>query len=372
MKISVSTTFYKRGFDVERIYNQLLDQTYTDWEWSVTDDFSETDSAKDALLEICAKDPRVKYFDQSRKKEMFWNPQKGCSGTHILQLDSDDYLYPKTLEIYTHLFAKHPEVAGMSCYAYTINEQNEWVEIQGGGHHNNPAEYMTFNLTPMARMFKNVFPEFDDGTLKWYQNDTNVVRHIESIGKWLYVPRTLYTYYYSETTTSRLPGRTEEDHADIERERLFIEDKFPHLKSPEKTTSCLYYLPISDIAREFAIGDFNLAKDRKKILYLKDDIKIYEKQLLKELFFDHDLYFDISLPIKFDEIVISLNTPNILNKLQEIKSTLLTYNRGTLLKLSGDSRKFTYNIESDLLLTEIFGGVGFRQSGYETFFNTAV
>ena len=291
MKFSISTTFYKRDFSVEDIYNQVLNQTHSDWEWIVTDDFSEERSAESLLLDICAQDSRVKYFNQKRKKEMYWNPQKGSSGTHVLQLDSDDYLYPKTLEVYNHLFLKHPEVAGMSCISHVVNEDSSWVEIQGGGHYDVGA-HSKFPFVPMGKAFKNVFPEFDDGTLKWYQQDTNIVRHIESIGKWLWVPRTLYRYYYAQTTISRAPGRTDADYASIERERLFIESKFPHLDNPDQTSACLYYYPIKEETRDFTLGEFNLGKNRQKILYIKEGIKVYEKQLLKEVFFDHDLYFD--------------------------------------------------------------------------------
>ena len=49
MKFSISTTFYKRGDKVQHLYQQILDQTHTDWEWIVTDDFSEENSAEEAL-----------------------------------------------------------------------------------------------------------------------------------------------------------------------------------------------------------------------------------------------------------------------------------------------------------------------------------
>ena len=39
MKFSISTAFYRRGHLVEEIYYQILNQTHTDWEWVVTDDF---------------------------------------------------------------------------------------------------------------------------------------------------------------------------------------------------------------------------------------------------------------------------------------------------------------------------------------------
>ena len=71
MKFSVITSFYNTEKYVEQLYNSLLSQTYQNWEWVVTDDFS-TFSAKEKLLKI--KDPRVKYIDQQFKQELYWNP----------------------------------------------------------------------------------------------------------------------------------------------------------------------------------------------------------------------------------------------------------------------------------------------------------
>lgn len=68
MKFTVSTSFYKRGDQVSNIYNQVKNQTYNDWEWVVTDDFSSEKSAKEALLDLAATDSRIKYFEQTRKR----------------------------------------------------------------------------------------------------------------------------------------------------------------------------------------------------------------------------------------------------------------------------------------------------------------
>ena len=52
MKFTISTSFYKRGDQVEYLYNQVINQTHNDWDWVVTDDFSSENSAKEALLDI--------------------------------------------------------------------------------------------------------------------------------------------------------------------------------------------------------------------------------------------------------------------------------------------------------------------------------
>jgi glycosyltransferase involved in cell wall biosynthesis len=371
MKFSISTSFYRRSHLVENLYQQILNQTYSDWEWIVTDDFSDYNNAKDILLEICSKDPRVKYYEQSRKKECFYNPQYGCTGDIIIQFDSDDYAYPRILEIYNHMFLKHPDVMGISCLSHTIDQQNNFVDIQGGGTYKF-EEYSTFNYTPMGRAWRNIITEFDDGTLKWYQNDTNIVRHIENKGKWLYLPRTLYRYYYSQDTFSRDTNRTPEVYDEIENERIYIENKFPHLHNSSKLTTSLYYLPIHQTARSLGFGDFNLSKTRQKILYIKYDIKIYEKQLLKELFYDHDLLFDIEENQHIDEINVFLDDDG-LDELNIMLDKLKLTNPNTHIKLYLNSQNnLKFEKAFDFVEKNFPLGFGWVIGGYETYFITAL
>jgi len=370
MKFSISTSFYRRSHLVENLYQQILNQTYIDWEWIVTDDFSDYNNAEEILKEICNKDPRVKYYHQSRKKECFYNPQRGCTGDIIIQFDSDDYAYPKILEIYNHFFLKHPEVAGISCLSHTVDSNGNWIEIQGGGTYNF-EDYSTFNYTPMGRAWRNIIDEFDNGTLRWYQNDTNIIRHIESKGKWLYLPRVLYKYYYSQDTFSREPGRTTEQFTDIENERLFIESKFPYLNNPDKVSCSLYYLPITKQARDFSLGEFNISKGRKKILYIKQNIKPYERQLLKELFFDYDLCFDYNTQEIFDEIIVHINKET-LNELDNIKLILDQTNKGTFIKFKLDQREDVTHEDVNLKMNNLFESYGWVTGGYEIYFITAI
>jgi glycosyltransferase involved in cell wall biosynthesis len=370
MKFSISTTFYKRSHNVKAIYQQILDQTYTNWEWIVTDDFSEEGNAEEVLKEICAKDSRVKYYQQSRKKEIFWNPQKGASGDIIIVLDSDDYAYPKLLENYYYFFLKHPEVSGISCLSHTIDEWGIFAEIQGGGTYK-CEEFSTFNFTPMCRAFKNVYSEFDDGTLQWYQSDTNIVRHMELVGKWLHLPRVLCEYYYSPDTISRRQ-RTPEQWASVEQERLFIESKFPQLHDADKCSSFLYYLPVRDLARAFSLCSFNKELSHNNILFVKKQTTPAQRMLLKELFFEQNLYFDYTQEIRFDEIVIYLDEETY-NSLDEIVETLRKYNSQVPLRLYLDERLNPNSFDSiDSRIATVFGGRGWAHGGYETYFSTAV
>jgi glycosyltransferase involved in cell wall biosynthesis len=364
MKFTISTSFYKRGDQVEYLYNQVKNQTHQDWEWIVTDDFSSENSAKEALLDIASKDSRVKYFEQSRKKELFYNPNRTSTGDLMIMFDSDDFAYPKTLEIYNHMFLKHPEVMGICCESHTVEHDGSWVEIGGGGHYDYGTN-STWNYNPFLRSWRNTIPEFDNGKLKWYQNDANIVRHVENKGKWLFLPRVLYKYVYTKDSFSKALWSPEELE-DIENERLFIESKFPHLDNPDKVTYSHYYYPINYLARDFSISRFNFSKERKKVLYINSNIKPIERSLLKELFYDQDLYFDINLNIKFDDIIISLN-PETLSNIETIASTLQNNHLGTEVVIKYDEHyKMDWN-EVAQKLVDAFGGYSWCKGGYEVF-----
>jgi glycosyltransferase involved in cell wall biosynthesis len=370
MKFSISTSFYKRVDKVQHLYNQILNQTYTNWEWIVTDDFSEENNAEEILLSICSKDPRVKYYQQSRKKEIFWNPQRGTSGDIIVVLDSDDYTFPKLLENYYHFFNKHPEISGISCLSYTIDERGIFAEIQGGGTYK-CEDFSTFNFTPMCRAFKNIYSEFDNGILQFYQNDTNIVRHMELVGKWFHLPRVLCEYYYSPDTISR-KERTPEQWASVEQERLFIESKFPQLQDADKCSSFLYYVPVRELARAFALSDFNKGLNHSNVLFVKKQTQPFERMLLKELFFEQNLYFDYTKEFKFDEVVIYLDKDTY-DSLEEIVEVLRVHNSKVPLRLYLDERLNPIDFNTiDNKISEIFGGRGWAHGGYETYFSTAV
>tara|TARA_B100000497_G_C7677935_1_gene409813 strand:+ start:618 stop:1715 length:1098 start_codon:yes stop_codon:yes gene_type:complete len=300
---SISTSFYKRGDWVDHVYETIKAQTYPHWEWVVTDDFSEDNSAEERLKEIASKDSRVVYYNQSRKKELFYNPQYGCTGNIVMQLDSDDEIYANLLEIYAKYFTEDPELMGITCGHVMKKGLEEYVSISSYAL----QVRCNINFAPMARAWRNTIPHFDfNGELNWWQNDTNIMRHVEARGKVLFLPRELYIYNYSGDSISKKPY-TWEENQDIERERKSIENKFPYLNSGEECTFDLKYLSIDRLSWALYTADFNKSITPKKVNFIKADIWPYEKQLLNELYYDHSLIYNGNPREKYDEIVAFLN-----------------------------------------------------------------
>ena len=55
MKFTFVTSFYNTENYIKELYDSIKSQTYTNWEWIVTDDFSD-DNTKQILLDICSND----------------------------------------------------------------------------------------------------------------------------------------------------------------------------------------------------------------------------------------------------------------------------------------------------------------------------
>lgn len=349
---SISTSFYNRGKWVDHVYEGIKDQTYPYWEWVVTDDFSTEDSAEERLKEIAAQDPRVKYYTQSRKKEVFYNPNYGCSGNIVMQLDSDDTIYPKLLEIYAKHFSEDPELMGITC-GHSMYQGDSFVSISAVGL----DEKYNFGFAQMARAWRNVIPHFDlNGELEHYQNDTNIWRHVEARGKVMFLQRELYIYNYTQDSISKTPY-TKEVIESVEKERKRIESKFP--LNEDKCTFDLKFVPIERLSWAFYGCKFNKAKNSQNVLFIKPDIKPFEKQLLNELFYDHSIDYNVGKREKYDEIVMYLDS-NSMGYVEEIYDSLQKRYLDASLRFFYDSKKF--DIAPDQLI-KLFVGYGWYATG---------
>lgn len=355
---SISTSFYKRDNWVEHVYESLKAQTYPWWEWVVTDDFSEEGCAEEKLLAIAKEDARVRYYKQSRKRELFYNPQYGCTGDIVMQLDCDDYLYPKALEIYNKYFMEDPELMGITCgYMSKKNLTEDFVATSAylmKNRHN-------INWAQMGRAWRNIIPHFDlNGDLGYYQNDTNLWRQVEARGKVMFIPRELYAYNMQEdyNSISKIKYSWERNQ-ELEKERIFMENRFPMLETGEMCTFDLKYLSIDELTWAFYTCNFNHELTPQDVCFVKADIKPYEKQLINELFYDHNMHYDIDKRGKYDEIVVYLNEVTM-KYLEENFNRIRENHQGTTFRFLIDYTKDPINLER----LEIFNIWSFWASGY--------
>ena len=107
IKFTIFTGFYNYLDNLERLYEAIANQTYSNWEWLVCDDFSDDPEVLKALISLEEKDSRIRVIYPKWKKHYYWNlPISESSGEFILVQDSDDLMYPKLLECYLYHLEK--------------------------------------------------------------------------------------------------------------------------------------------------------------------------------------------------------------------------------------------------------------------------
>jgi hypothetical protein len=107
-------------------------------------------------------------------------------------------------------------------------------------------------------------------------------------------------------------------------------------------------------------------------LFVKKETTPAQRMLLKELFYEQNLYFDYNKEFRFDEVVIHLDKDTY-NSLEEIIEILRVYNSKVPLRLFLDERLNSNSFDTiDNKIAEMFGCRGWAHGGYETYFSTAV
>lgn len=299
MKFSLITSFYNTSEYVDKLYNSILSQTYQNWEWIVTDDFSEH-SAKDRLLEISKKDSRVKYIDQSFKQEIYYNPHKFSSldSTFVMNIGSDDILYPKTLEVYKHFFMLHPDVICMASGATRYHEKDgSWRNyLYGDDRYLNSADHRE-NIGEAETMFgKNItwrhmpYPILDFNPGNKYKKrleDLNILLRLEEIGKLLILNRNL-----CDTDVRDVSLSNSQDLA-IGVDKIVTQTQKDILKDADKRRNNNSFFSMKklfndefDFLSAFYMGNMSKSKDHCIVNILNPSITHRQTSILKELYFD--------------------------------------------------------------------------------------
>jgi teichuronic acid biosynthesis glycosyltransferase TuaG len=292
MKFTFVTSFYNTEKYIQDLYDSLLSQTYTNWEWIVTDDFSD-DNTKEKLLDICSKDRKVKYVEQSKKKEMFYNPHWFCKDSEIIvELGSDDILSPKALEVYLYYFNKFPDVVMISCRANSILDNGGWNNFEVRDF--KKCKNLLCGNILYLKAWRNIIKDVDYNPGDWmefYYNDLVFNTHLEEHGKVLILPRALYKYRYTPKSISRKLYTMEN------LEKLMIENKNIVSMVEERRTDEIesihpYFNEIVDLSLPFMDMSFSMLETQERVGYFTTSINENKFRLIKELQLDPDVYLN--------------------------------------------------------------------------------
>jgi glycosyltransferase involved in cell wall biosynthesis len=220
LKFGIYTTFYNCDRFVDKIFNSIEQIEYDNFEWHITDDFS-SDKTKEMVLnrlENSKLKHKIKYYDQSEKKQMYWNPQLffDASFSWIILMDADDDFDKNFLNIYNLFLEGNEDISLVSSDCFKLYEEsgslhsisyllnNDIISNKIDNYHPS-CDYLnnlSYSCFGHLRGFKNVITKFEITDSLACAEDSYHVFWSNSYGKYLHIPKPMYIWYLREDSES--------------------------------------------------------------------------------------------------------------------------------------------------------------------------
>jgi glycosyltransferase involved in cell wall biosynthesis len=346
IKFGLYTTFYNCERFVDRIFNSIEEINYDGFEWHITDDFS-SDNTKEIVLnrlENSVLKHKIKYYEQSEKKQMYWNPQQffDKSFEWIVLVDADDDFDKNFLNVYNSFLENNNDISLVSSDYFKLYEDsgslhsisyilNDDIISNKINNYHPSCDYLnniSYRCFGHLRAFKNIIDEFELTDVLAAAEDSYHVFWSNSFGKYLHIPRPLYKWYLREDSEShrKIVPPNFNANFDIALNKLNssdggIDNRFNELYVE---TSTLGSYPIGELQnKKVSLWSRNLSKGQQDVL--------------------KKLYYDVTLTFNNHESDIHLFSLNSIN--EDVLDKILQ-------KIKGDKVLFYYQNQNYHLSNE--------------------
>jgi len=328
MKFGIYTSFYNCEEFIESAFNNVENINYENFEWHITDDFS-IDKTKELVLKRLEKSPlknKIKYYEQSEKKEMYWKPNVFFDETFewIILVDADDDFDNNFLNIYNDFLNDKDDVTLVSSdflkinnddnslhsISYVLNDEKISKKID---RYHPKCDYLnniSYSCFGHLRGFKNVIDSFDVDDMLACAEDSYHIFWSNSYGKYLHIPRPLYKWKLRENSEShsKVVPPNFNGNFDISLNKLKENDG-----GIDKMFNDIY------IETSTLGSTYNINLKGKKVSLWSRQLTSEQKNKLRRLYYDVDLKFN---DITSDIHVFSLNFFDESTLDQKIKSLI--------------------------------------------------
>ena len=300
MKFGIYTTFYNCERFVDRIFSSVEGINYENFEWHITDDFS-SDRTKELVLERLDRSPlkhKIKYFDQTEKKEMYWKPNLffDPSFEWIVLIDADDFdnnfliVYNSFLEgrddlslISSDCYKIYENDKSLHSITYLINDDKISSKIE---RYHPSCDYLnniSYSCFGLLRGFRNTIQSFEVNDMLACAEDSYHVFWSNSYGKYLHIPRPLYIWNLREDSESHSKSVPSNFNANFE---IALNKLKESDGGVDKTFNEIH-------VETSTLESYQMREMKGKSVSLwTRSLSEGNKQLLRNLYFDSDLKFN--------------------------------------------------------------------------------
>lgn len=177
--ISYFTSVYNRGEKVSLQYDNLVKQTYDNWEWIVVNDSTDGGKTQKHLDKLMLMDPRVKVYEFKNKTkgvigEAKYRAASLCNGIILAELDHDDFLVENCSELLMNAYKKYPNAGFFYTDSVEMKEDKTQV-IYGEGFACGYGRYRTVKYQDQL-MNVQVTPNINPKTIRHIVGVPNHIR----------------------------------------------------------------------------------------------------------------------------------------------------------------------------------------------------
>lgn len=186
--VSVIIAAYNHEKYIKECIESVLNQTYTNLEVIVEDDFS-TDNTKEVIKGI--KDKRLKKIYSKRNKgtvNTLNELTKMCTGKYIAVLGSDDIWYPTKIEEQLKVFKENPKLGA-------VFTQMDLIDENGNVYSKDDPNYKIFNNKNM-KSYERLRIFYEKGNHLCHPTSMISRKAIDDIGPYNRAFRQLHDYEY--------------------------------------------------------------------------------------------------------------------------------------------------------------------------------
>jgi autotransporter strand-loop-strand O-heptosyltransferase len=360
IKFALYTSFYNSSKYVDAIFNNVLNLKYDNFTWFITDDFS-TDDTKDVLFNKLKSlnTDKIKYVEQKFKKEMYWQPNNfiNKSFEYIVLLDADDFFDLNFLSIYNKFISHDKSIHLITSDFKKINEMDGSLHSLGLLNNDKSLKLKINEFHPSVDYLNNL-NYYCFGYLRCFKNineiqflikdfdacaeDSYHTMYVNSYGKWLHIPRNLYTWTSRENSESNSVRKENfNNNFDIAYQKIINSDSLIDTRF-----NCLY-------KETCALNYLDLNFNESLSIFTKNK----NTELLRDLFFDKKLsindpsYSDVYLFIynDFKDYEISEISATLKNK----NAKIIIYYQFNKQYNSNDDKDAQINQNRDLFLNNL-------------------
>lgn len=213
--IAIVIPAYNRAHVISKTLDSIIAQDYQDWECIIADDLS-TDNTMQILRDYALKDPRIKVYENERKKGA-----QGARNTAILHsiadwiciFDSDDYMYPNYLT--EMVSAISPTVDVVVCHSEVKNvisdeKRQPLVPMCKGDIQDkifSGEVYVPNNQTLIRKSKLEEIGLLDEDCPSMQEWDTHI--RLSKVANYVTVPKVLVSYFVGGSDAISSDGRRE-------------------------------------------------------------------------------------------------------------------------------------------------------------------